>query len=83
MRWFNIFITPNGNRDFLFSETGDLIIAELSKEGYEEIDRAHVIEPNGSDMRQRPIVWSHPAYANGAAVIRNDSEIIRVSLKED
>ncbi len=82
LRWFNNFITPNGDHYFLFSEQGDLRIANLTRESYREIDRVHLIEPNGKDVRQRPVVWSHPAYANGSAVIRNDNEMIRVSLKE-
>lgn len=82
LRWFNNFLTPNGDRYFLFSEEGNLIIAQLSREGYREIDRAHVIEPDGRDMRQRPIVWSHPAYANQSAYIRNDSKIIKIDLKK-
>ena len=47
---------------------------------YEEIDRAHLIEPDGADMRQRKIVWSHPAYARQCCFVRNDSEIVCVSL---
>lgn len=82
LRWFNNFMTPNGDRDFLFSERGDLVIAKIDRAGYREIDRVHLIEPNGDDMRQRSIVWSHPAYAQGCAFIRNDSEIICVDLKK-
>ena len=82
-RWGTVFVTPHENRYFLFSETGDLAIAELSKSGYKEISRAHVIEPNGIDMRQRKIVWSHPAYAMKSCFIRNDTELIRVSLASE
>ncbi len=82
LRWFNIFLTPYEDRYFLFNEEGNLISARLSPDGYEELDRAKVIEPNGPDMRQRNIVWSHPAYADGSAYIRNDSELIRVSLRK-
>ena len=55
---------------------------ELSRAGFgdTEIDRAHLIEPDGADMRQREIVWSHPAYARKCCFVRNDSEIICVSL---
>ena len=83
LRWFNQFTTPIGDRYILFNERGELIIAELSREGYRELDRAKVIEPDSSDMRQRSIVWTHPAYTNGCAVIRNDSEVIRVLLREE
>ena len=80
VRWGTVFVTPHEDRYFLFTEKGDLVIANLSVEGYEEIDRAHVIKPNGLDLRQRDIVWSHPAYARKCAFIRNDSEVICVSL---
>ena len=73
------FITKNGSRYFLFSETGDLIIARLSPEKYEEISRAHILEPTGEAFG-RPVVWSHPAYAGRCAFIRNDKEIVCVSL---
>ena len=83
-RWGTVFVTPHEDRYFLFTEKGDLVIARLSVEGYEEIDRAHVIEPNGADLRQRRIVWSHPAYAHKCVFIRNDTEVICLSLaKED
>ena len=80
VRWGNVFITPHADRYFLFTEKGDLAIAKLSPQGYEEIDRAHVIKPDGADMRQRKIVWSHPAYARKCCFVRNDSEIICISL---
>jgi len=82
-RWGNVFITQHEDRYFMFTEKGDLVIANLTPEGYEEIDRAHVIEPDGADMRQRKIVWSHPAYARKCCFIRNDSEIICVSLAKE
>ncbi len=66
-------------RYWLFSEKGDLILAELTPEAYKEIGRSHVIEPT-SDAFGRPVVWSYPAFANQHAFIRNDKEIISVSL---
>jgi hypothetical protein len=66
----------------LFSETGDLAIARLSAEKYEEISRAHVIEPTGEAFG-RPVVWTHPAFANRCAFIRNDKELICVSLSAE
>ncbi len=80
-RWGNVFVTPHEDRFFLFNELGELIIANLSPEGYEEINRAKLIEPNGSDMKRRPIVWSHPAYADQCIFVRNDTEIRCYSLK--
>ena len=83
VRWGNVFVTPHEDRYFMFNEQGELLIGKLSPEGYEEISRAKLIEPDGADMRQRSIVWSHPAYANQCIFVRNDSEIKCFSLKED
>jgi outer membrane protein assembly factor BamB len=74
-----VFLTKNGDRYFLFSETGDLIIARLTKEGYQETSRAHILEPT-HEAFGRSVVWSHPAYANRCAYVRNDKEIVCVSL---
>ncbi len=79
VRWANAFIVKNGDRFFLFNEAGDLIIAKLSPGGYEEISRAHLLEPTNKDCG-RLVVWSHPAFANRHVYVRNDREIICVDL---
>jgi outer membrane protein assembly factor BamB len=78
-RWGHAFVVKNGERAFLFSEKGDLIIAKLSPEKYEEVDRAHLLEPDNNDPR-RPVVWMHPAFANKSVYARNDHEIVCASL---
>ncbi len=78
-RWANAFIVAQGDRYFLFNEKGDLVIARFSPEGYQEIDRAHVLDPTGKAM-ERKIVWSHPAFADRCLFARNDKEIVCVSL---
>jgi len=75
----SVFITKNGDRYFLFSETGDLIIARLTPEKYEEISRAHLLEPT-NEAFGRSVVWNHPAYANKCVYVRNDKEIVCASL---
>ncbi len=80
-RWSNAFIVPQGDRAFLFNEQGDLIIARLTPKGYEELDRAHIIDPtNKMAGRGRLVVWVHPAFAHKCIFIRNDKEIVCVSL---
>jgi outer membrane protein assembly factor BamB len=81
MRWANAFIVKNQDRFFLFNEKGDLIIAKLTPKGYEEISRAHIIEPDNTDAG-RLVVWSHPAFANRRIYARNDNEIICVDLAQ-
>jgi outer membrane protein assembly factor BamB len=75
------FITRHGDRYFLFTETGDLVIARLTPAGYEELSRCHILEPTNVAFG-RDVVWCPPAYANRAIVVRNDKEVIRVSLAE-
>ena len=78
-RWANAFLVSHGAREFLFNEQGELIIAELSPSGYKEIDRAVILEPTNR-MAGRPVVWTHPAFANQRLYARNDEEIVCVSL---
>lgn len=81
VRWANAFLVKHEDRFFLFNEQGDLIIADLAPSGYREISRAHLIEPTNKDPG-RPVVWSHPAFANRRVYVRNDREIACFSLGE-
>jgi len=73
------FIVPQGDRFVLFNDSGDLILAHLSPKGYQEIDRAHILEPL-QEARNRQVVWSHPAFAHQCVFARNEKEIVCVSL---
>ena len=79
VRWANAFIVKNADRFFLFNEHGDLIIARLSPKGYDEISRAHLLDPVNKDPG-RPVVWSHPAFANRRVYARNDRELVCADL---
>jgi outer membrane protein assembly factor BamB len=76
------FLVKQGDRFFLASETGDLIIARLSPEKYTEVSRAKIIEPTGTTFG-RSVWWSHPAFANRCVYARNDQELICVSLADE
>ena len=78
-RWWNAFIIPHEDRFFILNEQGELIIARLTRSGYEEISRAQLIEPT-REVRRRMTIWSHPAFAEQSVFARNDKELIRVSL---
>ncbi|MDY3556637.1 PQQ-binding-like beta-propeller repeat protein [Gemmata sp. JC717] len=83
-RWGLAFLIPQGDRYFLFNEQGDLIIAKLTPKGYEELDRAHLIDPtNTMAGRGRLVVWMHPAFANKCVFVRNDKELICYSLAKE
>lgn len=73
------FLVKQGNRFFLFSETGDLILAKLSRAGYEEISRFHMLDPT-VEAAGRKVVWRHPAFAHRCLFARNDQELVCVDL---
>jgi hypothetical protein len=73
------FLVKNGDRFFLASETGNLIIARLSPKGYDEVSRWKMLEPTGVAFG-RNVLWSHPAFAYQCIYARNDKELICVSL---
>jgi outer membrane protein assembly factor BamB len=83
-RWASGFIVRHGDRYFINNDRGELIIAKLSAQGYQEISRTQLIKPTSNPGNRRElgaVNWSHPAYANRHIVARNDEEIISVSLK--
>ena len=82
-RWASAFIVRNGDRYFINNDRGELIIAKLSPQGYEEISRTHLITPTsdpGNRRQLKTVNFSHPAYANGHICARNDEEILCASL---
>jgi outer membrane protein assembly factor BamB len=64
---------------YLFNESGELVIAKMSPQGYEEIDRTKIISPSNFAFG-REVVWCAPAFANGSIYVRNDEQIVRVPL---
>jgi outer membrane protein assembly factor BamB len=74
------FIIPHKDRFFLFTDAGDLIIADLTPKGYKEVSRARIIAPTQPNSG-RDVVWSHPAFASKRVYVRNDREIVCVSLE--
>ncbi|MCA9268799.1 MAG: pyrrolo-quinoline quinone, partial [Planctomycetales bacterium] len=75
------FLVRHEKRFFLFSEQGDLILADLSPAGYVERGKFHVLEPT-NEAFGRKVVWSHPAFAERCLFARNDRELVCVDLAE-
>ena len=88
-RWSTAFFVQHEDRWFVNNEDGDLILAQFTPEGYVELDRTQLIQPTSTSGTRTPhgriaariVNWSHPAYANGHIIHRNDREIIRASLR--
>ena len=75
------FLVKQADRFWLFNDIGELVIAKITPAGYEEIDRAKVIEPSNLAFG-RKVVWSMPAFAGTKIYIRNDDEIICVDVSK-
>jgi outer membrane protein assembly factor BamB len=83
-RWATAMFVRNGDRYFINNDRGELILARLSPSGYTEIDRTALIKPTSNPGNRRElgaVHWSHPAYANGHILVRNDEEILSASLR--
>ena len=79
-RWANAFLIHHGgDRYVLFNEQGELILADLTPKGYAEVSRAQILKPTNK-LAGRPVVWTHPAFADRCCVARNDGEVVCVSL---
>ena len=82
-RWASGFIVQHGDRFFINNDRGELIIARLTPEGYDEVSRTQLITPTtrpGNRRELRYVNWSHPAYANRHIHARSDTELLRASL---
>jgi len=89
-RWSTAFLVRHGDRYLVNNDEGFLISAQFTPTGYVELSRTRLIEPTSSSGTRTPhgsiaariVNWSHPAYANGHIVHRNDEKLIRASLLE-
>ena len=57
------------------------VLARLKPAAYEELGRAHLVAPT-NECFGREVVWSHPAFAGRCIFVRNDRELVCVSLAE-
>ena len=86
-RWGSMFWVKNGDRYFVNNDLGELLIMQFTPDGPKVFDRTKLIEPDthcGYGPRRFAdalVNWVPPAYANRHVIIRNDSEIRRVSLQ--
>lgn len=76
----SIHICSTGDFACLFTDEGTLVLAHLAPAGYQEISRAHLIEPTTPFGGQNK-AWTPPSFANGHVFVRSDREVVCVSLK--
>ena len=76
-----VFLVRAGETDkfWMFAETGDLIIGQMTPKGFKELSRMHVINATNTAFG-RDVVWCAPAFANKRMYVRNDKELICIDL---
>lgn len=79
-RWASAFMVKHEDRFFILNEHGELILARMNPEGYQEDSRVRLIEPTNK-AGPRKVLWSHPAYSEGHIYARNDAEILCADLR--
>jgi len=72
-------ITPNGDSVFVYNDRGELIRVRLSPNGYQELSRTSLIEPTFLWFGAK-YAWAPPSFANGHVFVRNDRELLCISL---
>lgn len=75
----SIHLIPQGDTVLLYNNLGDLIRARLTRDGYHEISRTHLVDPVYA-FGGRKVVWAPPAFANRCIFVRNERELICASL---
>jgi outer membrane protein assembly factor BamB len=80
--FLSAFMVENGDRYFILNDLGELLIAKMTPKGYEQIDKAFVLQPT-YDAMGRMALWSFPAFARRCMFARNEEEIICVSLAKE
>jgi len=72
--WANVFTVRSDELFWLFNDSGEVMIADMSPQGFRLISKTKLIEPTHR-IGRRTVVWSHPALANRHIFIRNDQKI--------
>ncbi len=71
-----------GQPVWIFNEHGELIIAELSPEGYQQNSRGKLVNRTAAGMPSRigGVTWAHPAFAYKHVLARNDNQLVCADL---
>lgn len=80
-RWATAHFVQNGDRTWITTEKGEIVIARLTPRGFQRLSSAQFIAPETKLRgRDHPIAWSHPAYAHRSLFARNDTQLVCISL---
>lgn len=74
-----VFWVDAGAAVYGLTDQGDLVILKLSPDKCELLASAHVLETTHA-AKGRKAVWAHPAFADKCVYVKNDKEIVCISL---
>jgi len=81
-RWANAHLIQQGVKVWAFNELGELIMGELTPQGFKDYGRVSIIKPvNMSPHPRNGVCWAHPAFAGKFIYVRNDEELICLKLQ--
>lgn len=71
-----------GQPVWIFNEHGELIIAELSPDGYRQYSRGKLVQRTAAGMPSRigGVTWAHPAFAYRHVLVRSDKQLVCADL---
>ncbi len=71
-----------GETVWIFNEHGELIISELTPEGYHQHSRGKLVNRTAAGMPSRigGVTWAHPAFAYKHVFVRNDEQLVCADL---
>ncbi len=83
-RWATAHFVQQGDRTWITTERGEVVIARLTPQGLTRLSSARFLTPTTRLRgREYPIAWSHPGYAHRSLFARNDTELVCISLAAD
>jgi len=75
----SVFWVDAGDAIYGLTDQGDLVVLRLSPEKCEILASAHLLDTTHA-AKGRKAVWAHPAFADKRVYMKNDKEILCVSL---
>jgi outer membrane protein assembly factor BamB len=80
-RWANVHLITQGEKVWGFNELGELLLGELTPQGYNDLGRVKVIDPVKISPNPRDgVCWAHPAFAGNRIFLRSDEKLICIEV---
>lgn len=76
-RWANAHLVEQGDKIWAFNELGELVLGEVSPEGFTDLGRVQLVKPVRVSPNPRGGVnWAFPAFAGKKIFARSDAKLV-------